>query len=169
MKIKNFLAIMMAAVTLSMSAVSCDDDDDDDNETLAEEAADSYLGDMTLTVMGSASEYDSVTFVLKAETDNTISLTTPAIGEGSMALPALTVNGLELTKTSVAGVDIITVSVDEIAGSIEVNGETKNYTFSGLNIAVSPAAETASIAYSLQYGKMPMAMVVAFTGSEVED
>ena len=160
MKIKNFLAMMMAACVMVMGAASCDDDDDDTDKVVA--AADAmvgtYTGEYILTVMGSA-DTATVEMTINKVDDSTIQLVTPAAGSGSMALPSLSVN------LPVAGVDGLYVAeAESVSGSIVVNDVEKAYTFS--NIAVTVEDNKAGISYSLQYGKMPVAMNVTFVGSK---
>lgn len=171
MKIKKFMAMMIAAVAMCVSFASCgDDDDDDDNKkdekkviSAAESLAGDYTGVMTLTVMGSASD-DTLTYEIKKIDDTHVSLTTPAYGSGAMALPAITLNDIPVSVSSVDGVDIISASVSEVAGSIVVSEQEKAYKFS--DVVIKGTGKKVSIAYSLQYGKMPMAMVVSFTGDK---
>ena len=161
MKMMKFMAMMVAAVTLSMGATSCDNDDDDVKPVpAAEAAAGTYTGDLSITVMGEESSYANAVYEIKAIDENTISLTTPAVGEGMMALPAITLEGLTVSQTAQNGVEAIVASKDEITGTI---GE-KSYTITGLTIAIVPTMKTAGITYSLKYGKMPMAMVANYKG-----
>ncbi len=168
MKIKKFMAMMIAAVALCVSFASCGDDDDNKKDekkvvSAAESLAGDYTGVMTLTVMGSASD-DTVTYEIKKIDDTHVSLTTPAYGSGAMALPAITLNDIPVSVSSVGGVDIISASVSEISGSIVVNEQEKAYKFS--DVVIKGTGKKVSIAYSLQYGKMPMSMVVSFTGDK---
>lgn len=160
MKIKNFLAMMVAASVMVMSAASCDDGDDDSaaDVNVATAMAGTYSGEYVLTVMGSG-DTTQVEMVLNKVDDNTIQLVTPAAGSGAMSLPSLS---CDLKAT---GADkIYTASAESVSGSIQVNGAEKAYTFS--NVAVVVSGKTAAITYSLQYGKMPMAMVVTFKGEK---
>lgn len=167
MKIKKFMAMMIAAVALCVSFASCgDDDDDDDNKVVtpaAQTLAGNYTGVLTLSVMGSESN-DTVSYEIKKIDDTHVSMTTPAYGSGAMALPAITLNDIPVSVSSVEGVDIISASVSEISGSIVVNEQEKAYKFS--DVVIKGTGKKVSIAYSLQYGKMPMAMVVSFTGDK---
>ena len=170
MKIKKFMAMMIAAVALCVSFASCgDDDDEDDNKkeekkvvSAAESLAGDYTGVMTMTVMDTSE--DTLTYEIKKIDDTHVSLTIPAYGSGAMALPAITLNDIPVSVSSVEGVDIISASVSEISGSIVVNEQEKAYKFS--DVVIKGTGKKVSIAYSLQYGKMPMAMVVSFTGDK---
>lgn len=171
MKIKKFMAMMIAAVALCVSFASCgDDDDDDDNKkdekkvvSAAESLAGDYTGVMTMTVMDTSD--DTLTYEIKKIDDTHVSVTTPAYYvSAAMALPAITLNDIPVSVSSVDGVDIISASVSEISGSIVVNEQEKAYKFS--DVVIKGTGKKVSIAYSLKYGKMPMAMVVSFTGDK---
>lgn len=170
MKIKKFMAMMIAAVAMCVSFASCgDDDDDDDNKkdekkvvSAAESLAGDYTGVMTMTVMDTSE--DTLTYEIKKIDDTHVSLTIPAYGSGAMALPAITLNDIPVSVSSVEGVDIISASVSEISGSIVVNEQEKAYKFS--DVVIKGTGKKVSIAYSLQYGKMPWPMVVSFTGDK---
>ena len=164
MKAKKFLAMMIAAATMTMSVSSCDDDDDDDNNTpastvsVADAMAGSYNGDYVLTVMGSGDTTQVMMTINKVD-DNTIQLVTPSAGSGAMALPSLTCD----LKASASN-NVYTATAESVSGSVTVNDVEKAYTFS--NVAVVVSSNTAAITYSLQYGKMPMAMLVSFKGEK---
>lgn len=163
MKSKNFLAMMIAAATMTMSVSSCDDDDDDNNSqastiSVAEAMAGSYNGDYVLSVMGSGDTTQVVMTINKVD-DNTIQLVTPSAGSGAMALPSLTCD----LKASASN-NVYTATAESVSGSVTVNDVEKAYTFSDVAVVVS--GNTAAITYSLQYGKMPMAMVVSFKGEK---
>lgn len=163
MKSKKFLAMMIAAATMTMSVSSCGDDDDDDNTpastiSVAEAMAGSYNGDYVLSVMGSGDTTQVVMTINKVD-DNTIQLVTPSAGSGAMALPSLTCD----LKASASN-NVYTATAESVSGSVTVNDVEKAYTFSKVAVVVS--ANTAAITYSLQYGKMPMAMLVSFKGEK---
>lgn len=162
MKAKSFLAMMIAAATMTMSVSSCDDDDDDNTPastiSVAEAMAGSYNGDYVLTVMGSGDTTQVVMTINKVD-DNTIQLVTPSAGSGAMALPSLTCD----LKASASN-NVYTATAESVSGSVTVNDVEKAYTFSDVAVVVS--GNTAAITYSLQYGKMPMAMVVSFKGEK---
>lgn len=159
MKAKSFLAMMIAAATMTMSVSSCDDDDDDDNTpAVAEAMAGSYNGDYVLSVMGSGDTTQVVMTINKVD-DNTIQLVTPSAGSGAMALPSLT---CDLKAT--AGSGVYSASAETVSGSVMVNDVEKAYSFN--NVAVVVSGNTAAVTYSLQYGKMPMAMNVSFKGEK---
>lgn len=164
MKIKNFLAMMIAAATLSVCVASCSEDDDDDNNSTtttvsaAEAMAGTFSGDYILTV-STSSDTSNVEMTIKKIDDNTIQLVTPSAGSGAMALPTLT---CDLKATAASGV--YSASAETVSGSVMVNDVEKAYSFN--NVAVVVSGNTAAVTYSLQYGKMPMAMNVSFKGEK---
>lgn len=169
MKIKKFMAMMIAAATLCAGMSSCGDDDDDDDQpanttqSLAKSLAGDYTGVYSLTVSTSTST-DTVAYSIKMIDDTHVSLTTPSAGSGAMALPSITIDNIPVSSSTVSGAEVISASLSEVSGTIVVNGAEKSYKFSDLVIAGT--GNKVSIAYSLQYGKMPMAMVCAFTGEK---
>lgn len=161
MRLKSFLATILAAVSLVFN-VSCSDDDEK-SVPAAEAMTGSYEGTYTLTVMGSGSD-SPATFVISKVDDATISLTTPEAGEGAMALPSLTIDKLPVSESKVGDVAVYTAKASSVSGTVKVNDADKNYTFTDVVVALN--GDKIAINYSLQYGKMPMAMVVAFTGNK---
>lgn len=158
---KKILVFALAAT--SLFALAACNKDDVKTVPAAETLAGTYNGTYTLSVMGSSNE-GTADFVITKVDDNTITLTTPAAGEGAMTLPSLTTPNLSVTKTTVDGKEVIKASSGKISGSITVNGEEKAYNFTDLVIVGDGTA--VSIGYSLQYGRMPMAMKFAFTGKK---
>lgn len=160
MKIKNFLAMIVAASAMVMSVASCDDDDNPvvDTTTAATAMAGTYKGEYVLTVMGSGDTTRAEIEIKKID-DNTIQLVTPSAGSGAMALPSFSLD------IKASGRDnVYTATADNITGSITVNDTEKSYTFSDVAVVVS--GNTAAVNYSLQYGRMPMAMVISFKGDK---
>lgn len=164
MKIKNIMAIMIAAVSVMTVATSCGDDE---KETVATPSADAmvgtYKGDLSITVMGQASTSEANYVIAKVD-DNNVSLTIPAAGSGAMAMPTLSIDKLPVEKASLDGVEICKSSLSEYSGSVTVDGVEKTYKFT--DIAIVTKDNNISISYSLQYGKMPMAMVCKFVGKK---
>lgn len=165
MKIKSFLAMMIASAALAVGLTACsDDDDDDDNVPAATSLSGTYSGDLSITVMGSETTSEA-SYIINKVDDNTVSLVLPASTySSSMSMPSLTVDNIPVTKTTVAGVETITGSVESVSGTITVNEEEKSYSFSDLAI-VGNGTEV-SIVYTLQYGRMPMPMVCTFSGKK---
>ena len=131
MKIRKFMAMMIAAIAVCVGFASCGDDDEIVIPT-AETIAGNYTGEVTITVMGS--------------------------------MPAITVNNIPVTSSTVSGAEVVSASMAESKGTITVNDVEKAYTFS--NIVIKNSGKKISIVYSLQYGKMPMTMEFSFTGEK---
>lgn len=163
MKVKSFLAMMMAACAMVVGTVSCDDEDEDKSVAVADWVAGSYTGMVSTVVMGSTST-DTVTYIVEKKDDSSIKFTTPASGSGTMKLPSLTVDNLSLTETSLEGVKVYTAKSSSVSGLIMVDEQEKTYTFN--DIAIAADGKTITISYSLQYGKMPVAMVTSFKGDK---
>lgn len=161
MKMKLFRVMFMATL-LILFTTACSKDDEV-SVPAAEAMAGSYAGNYTLTVMGQTSE-EQATYSITKVNDTTISLTTPVAGEGAMALPSITLDNLPVSETTVSGTTAYMAKVSSFSGTVTVNGAEKNYTFSDVVVALS--GNKIAINYSLQYGKMPMAMVFAFTGDK---
>lgn len=163
MTLKKIAFMMFAATAVCLGFTSCGDDDDNSTASNAETLAGTYSGDLTITVMGSTSESEGDYVVTKVD-DSHVSLTTPAAGSGAMALPALTVENIPVESVTVEGVTAYKASISEYSGTITVDGAEKAYTFK--NLAIVKTGDNVAIAYSLQYGKMPMAMACTFTNKK---
>lgn len=163
MKIRKFLAMMIATVALCASFTSCGDDDDEKTVPAAESLAGTYTGTLSISVMGTEST-DTVSYVITKEDDTHVKMTIPAAGSGMMSLPSITVDNIPVTTSTVNGAEVVSASVSTVSGTINVNGTDKSYTFN--DIVIVGQNKTAAINYSLQYGKMPAAMVCAFKGTK---
>jgi len=164
MKIRKFMAMMIAAVSVCVGFTSCGDDDEDDNIIPAAQTIEgNYTGEVVITVMGSDSKSNG-TYEIKKIDETHVSMTTPALGEGAMAMPAITINSIPVTTSTISGAEVISATMAEAKGTITVNGAEKAYTFS--NIVIKNSGKKISIVYSLQYGKMPMTMDYSFTGEK---
>ena len=162
MKIKKIMAMMIAAVAVCVGFASCGDDDEE-TVAVAQTLAGIYTGELSTTVMGSESK-DKATYEIKMIDDTHVSITTPAAGSGAMALPSITVNNIPVTTSVVNGSEVVSASIDKVSGTVTVNGAEKAYTFS--DVVIVNSGSKVSITYSLQYGKMPVAMVSSFTGNK---
>jgi len=160
MKITKFLAMMVAAVTMTMGFSSCGDDDDDaaGNASFAVEGT--YSGDEVLTVM--SEPFDRTTdYTFTKSSENTVDLVIPAIdAEGHMSLPELKIEGIVLT----AGDKAVTGKLDSYEGTVVVDGNTKAYTMSDVTVIFSE--ESVSVVYTLKYGNMPFPFAGTFTGTK---
>lgn len=164
MKIKSFMAMMMATATMMLTTTACNNDDDEPEMADAKAIEGNYTGKFTITVMGSDSESDGVNLIITSVTDNTVDVTLPAAGEGAMALPELVAKGISVTKTKVDGIEVIAGTAENISGTVEVNGTSKSFTIN--SIAIAGKGNDLTVTYNLKYGKMPMAMDFTFAGSK---
>lgn len=124
--------------------------------TVSEAVADSYTSDLKITVMGETSTYEDANLVIEKVSDTKVKITLPACGEGAMALPALEIPEVEVEK---AATDMYVFAVENYTGKVTVNDEEKAYT---VTLAGTLSDGVLSVQYSLQYGKMPMAMIGNF-------
>ncbi len=124
--------------------------------TAAEAVADSYTSDLTITVMGEASTYEDANLVIDVVDESKVKITLPACGEGAMALPALEIPEVPVTVSSDGTYEF---SVEGYVGTVTVNEVEKNYT---VTLSGSLKDGVLTVDYSLQYGKMPMAMIGQF-------
>ena len=155
-KIKTMKAMMMA-LCMGMALASCSSSSSNDSidpnnggnkkETVdfAKTIAGSYTNKLSMTVMGEESIYKNAEVKLDRVDSTHVNITLPACGEGMMALPALTVEKVEVTASG----SEYKFAVENYSSSVSVNGQDGVVTLD----------------YSLQYGKMPMAMVAKFDSS----
>ena len=112
-----------------------------------------------MTVMGQASTYDNLTMKIEAVDDATVKVTLPACGEGMMALPALEVPAVKVSGSNGA----YAFSQENYAGTVTVNGAEKKYT---VTLQGTLKDNTLTVKYSVQYGKMPAAMIGEFVATK---
>ena len=113
-----------------------------------------------MTVMGQASTYENVTMKIEAVDDATVKITLPACGdEGMMALPALEVPAVKVSGSNGA----YAFSQENYAGTVTVNGAEKKYT---VTLQGTLKDNTLTVKYSVQYGKMPAAMIGKFVATK---
>ena len=158
MKMKNFKTMMVAVVALMIGVCSCGSDDDEPELAVASQVAGSYTGEEILTVMGEP-EQDTKTFVFTKSTDTSVDMTVPEYGEGMMAISALTVKNITLTKSDKA----ITGRLASYEGTVTTsNGSEKAFTFSDVTVIFSD--NKAVVTFTMKYGNMPFAFAGQFTG-----
>lgn len=151
--IKKMFAMMMAVMCLSLVMTSCSEDEPEKEAAAAEEIAGTYTNDMTCTVMGSASTFEDVTFVLTQKTETTIDMTLPEFGESPMAVPSIVISDLAVT-----GADgVYAIAETEFSGTTDAGKA-----YSG-TVSATFTNNTLTVNFSLQYGSMPMAMICSFT------
>lgn len=159
---KKIMTMTLAAMAFVMSLSSCSKDDDDNKvEAVATQVAGSYSGNEVVMVMGEESSNDTKTYVFVKASDTSVDLTIPQVGMGMMAIPALPVKGISLTKSG----NTITGKLDSFEGVVtNASGDEKNYTISNLALVFSD--KTIAVTFSLKYGNMPMTMDTTFTGTK---
>lgn len=162
-KFMSIAAIFMAMVSTAVFT-SCGSDDNPEVPTAAaaEEVAGTYTCNGTLTVMSQVSDVTNASYKFEKKTDNTVTMTIPATGSGAMAFPELPVEGVSATKNTDG---TYALSLAKGTGTVSVDGKDKNYTIQNLTGTVKSDG-TISLAYSLQYGTMPMPMVMVLTGTK---
>ena len=154
-KFKTMMAMMLALVSMCVAFSSCSSDDDDVAVAAAKEIAGTYTSSLDMTVMGEASTYDNVTMKIVAVDEATAKITLPACGEGMMALPALEVPAVKVSGSNGA----YAFSLESYAGTVTINGAEKKYT---VTLQGTFKDNTLTVNYSVQYGKMPAAMIGKF-------
>ena len=150
----SFATMMVAMLTMCVAFTSCSNDDDD-TVAAAKEIVGSYTGNLAMTVMGQASSHDNITMKIEAVDNATVKVTLPAFGEGMMALPALEVPAVKVSGSNGA----YAFSQENYAGTVTVDGAEKKYT---VTLQGTLKDNTLTVKYSVQYGKMPAAMIGEF-------
>lgn len=154
----SFAAMMVAMLTFCVVFTSCSSDDDD-TVAAAKEIVGSYTGNLAMTVMGETSSHDNITMKIEAVDNATVKVTLPAFGEGMMALPALEVPAVKVSGSNGA----YAFSQENYAGTVTVNGAEKKYT---VTLQGTLKDNTLTVNYSVQYGKMPAAMIGKFVATK---
>lgn len=159
-KFKSMMAMMLALVSMCVAFASCSSDDDNNAATpAAAEVAGTYVSNLDMTVMGESSTYENATVKIEKVDDSTVKITLPACGEGMMALPALDVPAVKVVGSN----GNYALTQEKYQGTVTVNGAEKNYT---VTLQGTLANNTLTLNYSLQYGKMPAAMVGKFVANK---
>ena len=154
-KFKTMMAMMLALVSMCVAFSSCSSDDDNNTVAAAKEIAGSYTSTLDMTVMGQAFTYENLTLKFEAVDDAIVKVTLPACGEGMMALPALEVPTVKVSGSNGA----YAFSQENYSGTVTVNGAEKKYT---VTLQGTFKDNTLTVNYSVQYGKMPAAMIGKF-------
>ena len=164
MKIKSFIAMMMAAVAIVVGMSSCSSDDDEPEVALAAQVVGSYSGMEVITIMGEPEEGTS-TFVFSQSSETTIDMTIPQSGEGMMVIPPLPVKNIPLSKVN----ESIMGRLGSFAGTVTTaNGSERAYTVSDVTVIFEdvPKGKAVVVSFTLKYGSMPFDMVTTFTGNK---
>ena len=159
MKIR--ILAMMAATAFIMSVCACSSDKNEPEVALAVQVAGAYTGNQVITVMGDESSNETVTFNFSKASDFTIDMTIPASGEGMMAMPALPVKSITLTKSG----NGIVGKLASYSGTVtNAQGSEKAYTVNDITAIFNDKAVV--VAFTVKYGNMPFDMISNFTGTK---
>lgn len=159
-KFKTMLAMMLALVGMCVAFTSCGGDDDDDVQIpAAKEIEATYTSNLEMTAMGETSTTEGAVLKIEAENDNTVKVTLPSSGSGMMALPALEVPAVAVSGSNGS----YTFEKKDYKGTVTVNGTEKKYT---VTLQGTFKNNTLTVNYSLQYGKMPAAMVGKYVANK---
>lgn len=155
-KFTTFLAALMLCIGCVTTMTSCSDDNDDPIIPAAKNVAGTYNGDMSCSVMGQASVFEDVTFVVNAVDEATVNITISSFGEPPMQVPDITVSDVVVSGTE----GVYTLAETEFNGTTD-NGKAYSGTLQG-----TFANNTLTINFNLQYGAMPMPMICTFTAQK---
>lgn len=157
-QVKSFFSAMLLCLSLicSVSFVSCDSKKDEPAVPAAKSAAGEYNNNMTVTVMGSESVFENVTYTLVATSDNKVDVQISAFGNPPMQVPAFTIKDVEVSGTN----GKYTLAETKFSGTTDA-GKAYSGTLAG-----TVADNTLTANMSLQYGAMPMPMICSFTATK---
>ena len=147
MKRSNILLTAVFSV-LTLLSISCSKD----GKEYAKDVVGNYDGTLVMSVSGT--NYGTFDLVVNVEStsDDQVSMTIPAFGEGHMAMPELTITNIDVDKdgsTYTLEKDQFTITVNEVPYKGSVNGIVKD----GKLTFTSPVIP----------GAMPMAVNLDFT------
>lgn len=142
---KNVFVAAVAAFV--MSTVGCTKD-------VAENIAGTYDGTVTMSVRGETQgDPTEAKVIIASESENTVSITLPQMGEGRVSIPSFTVTGVAVAENGkVYNIEKenISVTVESLQITGSLTGNVKN---GKLNMS-----------YSLKPGAMPMNIDFTFAG-----
>jgi hypothetical protein len=142
---KNVFVAAVAAFV--MSTVGCTKD-------VAENIAGTYDGIVTMSVRGETQgDPTEAKVIIASESENTVSITLPQMGEGRVSIPSFTVTGVSVAKNG----KVYNIEKENISATVEsmqITGSLVGNVESGkLNMS-----------YSLKPGAMPMNIDFTFAG-----
>ena len=145
MKMKRFLMAGLVVVGLiGLSACK--------KEKPAEEVAGSYKGTLVMSVSGKEQARSEATVVLTAENEEQVTIFIPAMGEGKMSAPELTLKAIPVKKSSDKQYELSESAVDVTVNSVQWKGSIKG----------SVNSSRLALEYTLQPGSMPMPIQFVF-------
>ena len=157
-RVKSIFPAMMLCMSVicSMAFVSCDSKEDEPAVPAAKSVAGEYTNSMTVTVMGSESVFENVTYTIVATSDSKVDVQISAFGNPPMRVPAFTVKDVVVSGTD----GNYTLAETQFSGTTEA-GKAYSGTLAG-----TVADNTLTANMSLQYGAMPMPMICSFTATK---
>ena len=145
---KNKILLTAVLYLLTLASISCSKD----GKECAKDVAGSYDGTLVMSVSGTNYGTFDMVVDVKSTSDDQVSMTIPAFGEGHMAMPELTVTNVDVDKdgsTYTLKKDQFTITVNEVPYKGSINGTVKD----GKLTFTSPVTP----------GAMPMAVDLNFT------
>lgn len=142
------ILLTLALSLLTIANISCSKDD----KEYAKEVAGSYEGTLDMAVRGTSYGTFDLVVNIESTSDDQVTMTIPAFGEGHMAMPELTVTNVSVDKdgsTYTLKKDQFTITVNEVPYKGSINGTVKD----GKLTFTSPVTP----------GAMPMAVDLNFT------
>lgn len=148
---RNKILLTAVLSLLTLASISCSKDDKDGKE-FAKDVAGSYDGTLVMSVSGT--NYGTFDMVVNVEStsNDQVSMTIPAFGEGHMSMPELTVTNVDVEKegsTYSLKKDQFTITVGEVPYKGSINGTVQD----GKLTFTSPVTP----------GAMPMSVDLNFT------
>ena len=145
---KTVKTVMLAAVaTLTLGFAACSKD-------YAKDIAATYEGTLVMSVGDNAiGDPADAKVIVAAESENTVSLTLPQVGDGGMGMPSMTVEGVSVSKNK----KVYSLSKNEISASVagmEITG----------TLGGTVENDKLNLSYTLKPGSMPMSIDFTFTG-----
>ena len=125
-------------------------------EKPAEEIDGSYKGTLVMSVSDKEQGRLDTTIVLKAENEETASIFIPAMGEGRMSVPDLTIKGVPVTKASDNLYNLSETAVAFTHNNVEWKG----------SIQGNVNHDKLHLEYTLQPGAMPMSILFVFDSKQ---
>lgn len=150
-RIKSILATMMLALGIMTITTSCSDEKEEPAIPAAKNIEGIYTGDMTCTVMNSEFKYENITLSVNATDDATVNVIISEFGVPPMKVQSINISGMKVYGNNGA----YTLASTEFSG--DDNGKKYSGTAHG-----SFADKTLTFGFNLQYGAMPMPMVLSF-------
>ena len=147
MKTNRILSTAMLFI-VAFATISCSKE----NKEYAKDVVGNYEGTIVMAVSGTTYGTHDVTVNVQSSSDDQVSMTIPAFGEGHMSMPELTVTGVVVDKnggTYTLKKDQFSISVDDVPYKGSIDGTVNDGKLS-FSCPVTP-------------GAMPMSVDLTFT------